>query len=641
MNSSLIWVAGGLLTASVSASLAVLDEQPRNRPAGPGRSDRQPLPRPDEQGGGGRGGFGFPGGPPQFGPSGAGGPGGFGGPPGSRPVIQLLEEFDSDQNGWLNAEERIAARAEAKTRQAGSGQRGRGGRRPGGGRGPGGGRPEGTPGPAVSPDQVQSFPDQELFDPTVLRTFFLEFENDDWEMELQDFHGTDVDVPALLTVDGKAYANAGVRFRGMSSYDMVPAGSKRSFNVSLDLADDEQRLYGYKTLNLLNCNGDASMMSTLLYSQIANQYLPAPKANHVHVVVNGESWGVYVNTQQFNKTFLKEHYPSSKGTRWKVTGSPRGDGGLRVLGDSPEDYERQYEMKSNDGEKAWNALIALCRTLQDTPDDDLIAALEPMLDIDETLWFLALDVALVNSDGYWTRASDYSLFRDSNGVFHTIPHDMNEAFHGAGPGGPGGPRFGPPPGGFGGPGGPGFGPPQGGLGGPGGPGQDGGPPRGNRGAPREGGQFGPPGDRRGAGGPDSGGPGFRGRGGRGFGGRGGGMNHGSVELDPLEGIENGRMPLRSRLLQIPELRERYLNHIRQIAEESLDPQKLLPVIESSRELISERVGLDTRKLSTTEGFNSATAIVKGEPVAGSLQEFIQQRRAFLLRTISEQPAGED
>ena len=51
--------------------------------------------------------------------------------------------------------------------------------------------------------------------------------------------------------------------------------------------------------------------------------------------------------------------------------------------------------------------------------------------------FLALEVALVNSDGYWTRASGYSLYRDERGRFHVLPHDTNEALaedRGPGPG---------------------------------------------------------------------------------------------------------------------------------------------------------------------------------------------------------------
>src|SRR5206468_3810245 len=100
-----------------------------------------------------------------------------------------------------------------------------------------------------------------------------------------------------LTVDGKKYSNVGVRFRGTSSYFTVGAGYKRSFNVSLDFVNRKQRLHGYKTLNLLNSHDDPSFLSTVLYSHIARKYIPTPKANLVKVVINGESWGVYVNAQ--------------------------------------------------------------------------------------------------------------------------------------------------------------------------------------------------------------------------------------------------------------------------------------------------------------------------------------------------------
>src|SRR6185369_11267457 len=44
------------------------------------------------------------------------------------------------------------------------------------------------------------------------------------------------------------------------------------------------------------------------------------------------------------------------------------------------------------------------------------------------LKFLALDKAVINNDGFWTRASDYSLFAEANGRFHVIPWDANETF---------------------------------------------------------------------------------------------------------------------------------------------------------------------------------------------------------------------
>jgi len=68
------------------------------------------------------------------------------------------------------------------------------------------------------------------------------------------------------------------------------------------------------------------MMSSALYSHFAAKHIPVPKVNFVKVVVNGRSWGIYASAQQFNKTFVKEHYGSKKGSRWKVKGNPRGDG---------------------------------------------------------------------------------------------------------------------------------------------------------------------------------------------------------------------------------------------------------------------------------------------------------------------------
>jgi len=91
--------------------------------------------------------------------------------------------------------------------------------------------------------------------------------------------------------------------------------------------------------------------------------------------------------------------------------------------------------------------------LNETPADQLQAALTPLLDVDGALKFLALENTLINNDGYWIRTSDYNIYEDTSGRFHIIPHDMNENFSvpegGGGPGpGRGGGR-GPGPGGFG------------------------------------------------------------------------------------------------------------------------------------------------------------------------------------------------
>ncbi len=372
---------------------------------------------------------GFPPPPPGGGFPPDGPPRGFGGPPpgfGPGANQKLVKDFDKDGDGRLDAAERKAAREHL----AKNPRRGFGGRRGGPfGRGPGGGGDSTPPqpGPKLTPEQVKNYGNEPLYDGSVLRTLFIEFENPDWEVELADFNNTDVEVPATLRVDGKVYKGVGVHFRGMSSFMMVPAGRKRSLNLSFDFINKEQRLYGYRTLNLLNSHGDPTFLRSVMYLDIVRNYIPAPKANYMRVVINGESWGVYINQEQFNSDFIKDFFPGDKGgSRWKVTGSPMGQGGLSYLGEDPAPYKRIYDLKSKEDPKAWAALIHLTKVLTETPLDQLEKALMPILDIDGALQFLALEKAFVNSDGYWVRSSDYSIYLDGKGKFHIIPHDANE-----------------------------------------------------------------------------------------------------------------------------------------------------------------------------------------------------------------------
>ena len=340
---------------------------------------------------------------------------------------KLVKDHDRNGDGWLNAEERKAARAELANRP----------RRGPGGFGMRGGMNQTPPEPGakVSPADVKNYPGKPLYSMDIVRTLFIDFESPEWEAEMADFNNTDVEIPATLRVDGKTYNTVGVHFRGASSFMMVPAGRKRSLNLSLDFIDKKQRLEGYRTLNLLNSNGDPTFLRTVLYTEISRSYIPAPKANFVRVVINGENWGIYSNAQQFNADFVKEWFKTTDGARWKVPGSPRGRGGLEYLGEDLAAYKRLYQIKSKDDPKMWTALIQLCKVLNQTPPEELEKALAPILDVDGALKFLALDKALINTDGYWTRASDYNIYRDPSGRFHIIPHDANETLRG--PEGPG------------------------------------------------------------------------------------------------------------------------------------------------------------------------------------------------------------
>ena len=356
-----------------------------------------------------------------------GGPGGFGGRGrGPRRAEKIVHRFDKDGDGKLNESERGDARKYVQDSR-------------------------GVPGAARSSDETLAKTTLEddlkaskaaatrekvgLYDDNTLRTFYLRFHDEDWYEQLGDFYKTDVDVPADLIVDGEIFRSVGLRFRGSSSYFTVQ-NEKKSFNIAIDANDENQRLFGYKTLNLLNGHSDASFLREVLYSRIARDYIPASKANFANLIINGENWGIYINSQQYNKDFLSEWFDTRGGVRWKV---PPGRGsGLVYNGDNHADYQESYQLKTNekDAPNAWEELINLCKTLQDTPDDRLEAELSRIFDIDRALWFLALDNVFIDNDGYFSRGSDYSIYQDPNGRFHLLPYDSNETFRFAGGGGP-------------------------------------------------------------------------------------------------------------------------------------------------------------------------------------------------------------
>jgi hypothetical protein len=523
-------------------------------------------------------------------------------PPGQRgprnETLAVVARFDADGNGRLDAREREPARAWVKENKPRDRMRGPGGPGPGpgfDGPPPGGARADAAPRDAAAPsrgrtvrrDEVDSWPDRPVFDPDVVRTVFVEFERGDWFDELTDFYRTDVQIPATVAIDGETLRDVGIGFRGNTSF-MMARGRKKSFDLSFDHVHEKQAWRGLRNLDLLNCHADASFVREALHGFVANRFFAAPRVGLVRVVVNGEDHGVYAAVQQFDKEFVADHFGTTAGDRFKVPPDFGGAGGLRWLGDEIGPYQRSYQLKSG-SPGAWQALVDLCAVLEQTAAEDLERIVPQHLDVDSALWFLAVDNALGDDDGYHSRASDYLLYRDPKGRFHAIPRDNNEILLGerTGPGPRGGPAGGPP---------------------------IGGPPVG-----------GPPPDAP---------PGARGP--RGPGGRGG--PGGGVARAPLDLARRADRPL-ARLLDVPAWRERYLANLRVICTEALADAAIGARLAAWRELLDPFVAADVHSLYGHEAFVAAFAAdAEGKPAPRSLLATIQKRRQAILQDAALQGA---
>lgn len=286
--------------------------------------------------------------------------------------------------------------------------------------------------------------DDGLYDKSIIRDFYLTFDQSNYWTLLTQGYTSGTDVEADLTVDGVTYPSVGVGFKGQTSYMMV-SGQKKSFSIKMDSFVAGQDLMGYKTLNLNNCYEDPSFLREFLYLHLIRNHIPAAKASFVHLYINGQDWGLYPNVQQMNKDYLEEWFLSNDGTLWRADsptgttgggpgggpggGAQWGDGtaALNYLGDTEADYSDYYTLKSTNSTDPWQYLINTCDVLENTPIANMMDQLPAVMDVDRALWFLACENAFGDDDSYIYKGKMdyYAYWEAETGRMTPLEYDGN------------------------------------------------------------------------------------------------------------------------------------------------------------------------------------------------------------------------
>ncbi|HKK38405.1 MAG TPA: CotH kinase family protein, partial [Cryomorphaceae bacterium] len=108
----------------------------------------------------------------------------------------------------------------------------------------------------------------------------------------------------------------GFRFRGNTSRDKI----KKSFKVSFNTFVQGQKYFGLEKLNLnAEVNDPAMMRSRLCWELFNNLGVPAPRSNHVEVYVNGDYYGLYLNTEHIDEEFCELRFGSQGGNLYKCS----------------------------------------------------------------------------------------------------------------------------------------------------------------------------------------------------------------------------------------------------------------------------------------------------------------------------------
>jgi CotH kinase protein len=274
-----------------------------------------------------------------------------------------------------------------------------------------------------------------------VREVRIEMKQPRWEKKLDSLktHNPEARLAGTIWVDGQRFDSVGIRFKGNSSYFRTRNDTYRKlpFNIRLDYKVKTQKLRdGQTTIRLSNAFLDPSFLRDPLSYDVVRRYMPAPLCNFTKLYINNTFFGLYVNTESIDNAFLKKHFgvdklgylvkcdPDSWSRVRSQSGCPKGENASLVyLNDSPGCYDAFYEV---DNTAAWKPMLTLIKTLNKQPEN-----IESVLDVDQTLWMLALNNALVNLDSYTGSLShNYYLWFDTTNVAHPLMWDFNMSFGG-------------------------------------------------------------------------------------------------------------------------------------------------------------------------------------------------------------------
>ncbi len=269
---------------------------------------------------------------------------------------------------------------------------------------------------------------QTLYNDTTITELRLSFYYTSWKDSLTKHVASETDIPARLTVNSVIYDSIGVRYKGNSSYNV--SSEKKPFNLSIDAYKENQLLDGYKTLNLNNFFKDPTCVREKIAYEIAARYFPAVKAAFARLYINNEYWGLYLNVQQINKIFLREHFVEWDGNMYKGD-PPTSSGGvfgadLTWHGADTSYYRARYELKTNEEQNDWSDLVRLINLLNNLPDATFETEIAKYLNVDRTLWYLSYCSVFVNLDSYLGSGHNYYLYDSSLEGMDMILWDINE-----------------------------------------------------------------------------------------------------------------------------------------------------------------------------------------------------------------------
>lgn len=241
-----------------------------------------------------------------------------------------------------------------------------------------------------------------LFDQTQIRTYELRIAESDLDTINNDPVAEQY-VSGTLLFEGTEIGPIGVRYKGsigafyscVENGGFMPSGAKTCRKLSMKLAfdwvDPEARFYGVKKLNFHSMNADRSQLRDRLgYWLFRQMGVPAPRAVHARLVINGVTEGLFALVEQVDGRFTRSRFTDG------------GEGNLYKEIWPMHATEPPYlnALKSNRDEMP-NAskILAFSDALSSANDSTLGTVIDAQMNRDISMLYVAVDRTILNDDG--------------------------------------------------------------------------------------------------------------------------------------------------------------------------------------------------------------------------------------------------
>jgi hypothetical protein len=225
-------------------------------------------------------------------------------------------------------------------------------------------------------------------------------------------------VPASIVFQGRSYGPVGLRLKGSNSFEPITA--KPSFRINVDEYVAGARFWGLKDLTLNNMDNDFSMMHERIAYWVARQVgVPASRANHATVSVNGQSYGLYTNVETVKHVFLQRNFADPEGSLFEATDV-----------DFVVEDVADYDLESGPNDRSH--ILGVAQALTQPSADAAISAAGAHADIAQLRRYMAMCAVIGQFDSfpYSIPGDDYFVYADPTiGKLVFMPWGMDETFY--------------------------------------------------------------------------------------------------------------------------------------------------------------------------------------------------------------------